>query len=426
MALVHIQTHGCAFNQADSEAMMAQLVRDGHRLTDDRERADVVVLNTCTVKNKTIANFRKNLRDIHQPIVIAGCIPEADASRKDIKNLTCIGPSHLHHITQAVEDAMSERKTKSRWLGPAKDVEASQRVSLPQTLSKDAIGIVPISKGCLSNCSYCQTKLARGDLVSFGQRRIIEKVEQMLQEGARHIWLTSQDCAVWGLDIDSDIGTLLCTIAAIPGDFKIRLGMANPLFFSRFKKNLLDAFESPNVYKFLHIPVQSGSDHVLKVMRRGYRCADFKEIVTAFRQRFPDITIATDIIVGHPGESEEDFQKTLELLEVCRPHVVNFSKFSARPGTRASQMPAIEHDIVQNRMKRLKKCLATIFKKHNDALIGWEGDVWVEQQRKTGNVVARTATYRPVIVSGDHPPGRKLHIRVDGCTLYHLTGRILP
>ena len=194
----------------------------------------------------------------------------------------------------------------------------------------------------MSECTFCQTKLSKGDLVSYRLGDIVRQVKTEINEGCKEIWLTSTDNGCYGFDIGTDLPSLVNAVAEIPDDFMLRVGMMNPMYMPRIKEELVKSFENDKVFKFLHVPVQSGSDKVLHDMKRGHTANTYREIVQKVRERFENFTISTDIIVGFPSETEEDFEKTVKLIDETKPEVVNLSRYSARPGTEAAEWDQID------------------------------------------------------------------------------------
>ncbi len=227
------------------------------------------------------------------------------------------------------------------------------KTGLPKVRLNPIVGIVEIASGCMSECTFCQTKLARGDLQSYRLGDIVRQVSYEIKDGCKEIWLTSTDNGCYGLDIGTNLPELVSKVSDIPHEFMIRVGMMNPMYMPKIKSDLLKSFENDKVFKFLHVPVQSGSDRVLHEMKRGHTAGTFRDVVKRFRSKFPRFTISTDIIVGFPGETKQDFQSTVELITETRPDVVNLSKYSQRPGTPAAERIQIPVAEVKNRSKEL-------------------------------------------------------------------------
>ena len=214
---------------------------------------------------------------------------------------------------------------------------------------------IVVSRGCLGACTYCATKNARGNLHSYTIKNVVERVKDAVKKGAKKILLTSEDMGCYGKDIGVNLADLLKEIVKIPGDFEVRVGMMNPTFALEFLDDLVKVFKNEKIIKFLHIPVQSGNDVVLKRMNRAYAVEDFEKIVDYFRNEIPEIIISTDIICGFPGETELQFEDSLNLIKKVEPEVLNISKFYPRPGTPAKNMKQLSTRTIKERSIRMSK-----------------------------------------------------------------------
>lgn len=421
---VHIETFGCTFNQSDSEVLAGLLVRAGFELADSPAEADAVIVNSCTVKSRTYHDVRKRLADLsgseegHRPaVILAGCVPRVYQHSREFANFAQLGPDNLADAPEVVARALrGERIVRvARTEAP--------RLALPHIRRNPAVEIIPINKGCLGSCTFCQTVIARGRLFSFPEDEIVERAARAASTGARIICLTSQDCGAYGLDRGTNLPRLLRRIAEIPGDFRVRLGMANPDLIKLYLDDLVEALAHPRFFRFAHVPVQSGSDAVLQAMNRLYTADDFRRIVTALRRRLPDITIATDIITGFPTETEADFEASLALVGELRLPVVNRSRFSPRPGTRAARLAPLPAIVSRERSRRMaafhRRLAGELLRAHTDRTAG----VIVESNPRPGVALARDDAYRPVILRGPFQPGESLEVRILGAEDFHLLGR---
>ena len=274
-----------------------------------------------------------------------------------------------------------------------------------------------------SECTFCQTKLAKGDITSYRVGDVVRQVKEEVLSGCSEIWLSSTDNGCYGLDIGSDLPELVNAVSAIRGDFMIRVGMMNPMYMPRIRDNLLSAYENSNVYKFIHVPVQSGSNLVLAAMKRGHTVGTFEDVVKKMRNRFEQFTISTDIIVGFPTESDDDFEQTVSLLERTRPDIVNISKYSARPGTDAAKMDKIDPKTVKHRSQKITKVVSAISSESNKKWIGWSGKVLFSED--TGNGIrGRNYAYKPIYVSKGAYVGLSCNVRITGSTTNSLLGQI--
>lgn len=413
---VYIETQGCSLNHADTETMAGYLKQEGLFLVDSEEDADVVVYNTCTVKNPTQDSFLARLKQQEKPVVVAGCIPQADKQGL-LDGYTRIGTQQLHTITQAVTTAASGGTLVRIGSGDEK------RLGGPKIRLNPHVEIVPICAGCLSNCTYCKTKQARGNLVSYRPSDIEAQVRAAVDQGVKEVWLTSQDNGAYGMDIKTNPGELLERVARIEGDFRIRFGMTNPDWTKKWLSELIKAYDNKRVYTFLHLPIQSGSDAVLKHMRRRCTADDIREIVYAFRKYFPDITIATDIICGYPAETEEDFQETLALVKELKFPIIHISKFYPRPDTPAAGMDKLLTGVVKERSKALTELFESKeWSEQHAHRVGKVYDVLFTEKKGTSNI-GRTANYLPVIVhSTQDYSGTWQRVRIKTTTRDDLRG----
>jgi MiaB-like tRNA modifying enzyme len=321
-------------------------------------------------------------------VILTGCLPGANPASAQASGADAVLPlQHIAEINSAIEGK-----------GCAKALPVI-KPELPKLRHSDsAIAIVAISEGCLGACSYCATRFARGRLRSFPVESIVREVESALEHGYREVQLTSQDTAVYGRDTSTSLPELLGELVDLPYEFRIRVGMMNPTFAGDIFDDLLQVFESRKVYKFLHLPVQSGSNLVLRHMRRGYRVEDFTQLVAEFRRRFPDSTLSTDLIVGYPTEGEEDFQKSLELIKEIKPEVLNITRFSPRPGTEAAKLRDVHDWVKKERSRRLTALMREVGLERNRRYLGRRLTVLVTKHGKHGTLLARSDAYRQVVV----------------------------
>lgn len=287
------------------------------------------------------------------------------------------------------------------------------------------IEITPISSGCLSSCTYCKTKFARGKLASYRVGAIVRHIENSLHEGCREFWLTSQDNGCYGYDIESNIAELLNALVDVQGDFKVRVGMMNPQYIEDYLPELIRAYRSEKIFKFLHIPVQAGSDTVLKDMKREYDTETFKRVVKKLRDNFPEMTLSTDIICGFPTETREDFEKTIYLVQEVRPSIINISRFWPRPGTVAAHLKLLPGEETKKRSTELKNIFDKIALRENQKWVGWKGEVLIDEQGKNNTWIGRNFAYMQVILHGHHTLGETATVRIDRATRYDLRAHIV-
>jgi len=349
---IYASVYGCPSNIADCEMALGLLQETGFEIVDDSGKSDLNIIFTCIVKTPTEQRMVQRIQQLTKtgkPLIVAGCMPKTSqrAIEKINPNASLLGPDSIEHIVDAVRAALEGKKVI--FVGD----ERKTKPGLPRVRKKESIGIVPISIGCLSDCSYCAVKFARGKLKSYPIEKIVQDVEALVKDGCKEIWLTSQDNGCYGLDIGTSLAELLEEVCKIKDDFKIRVGMMNPMHIKKFLDELVDAYKNEKIMKFLHLPMQSGSDRILQTMKRGYTVVKFEKIVERLKKEIPNLFLSTDVIVGFPGESDEDFQATVALMKKIKPGKVNVSKFGARAGTKAAKMKQIPTKTINERSKNL-------------------------------------------------------------------------
>lgn len=419
---VYVEGHGCSASLADTEILQGLIEHGGYELVEDQLAADVSVLVTCSVKSVTEERMISRIRDISQNgarrLIVAGCLPKADPAKIKSINpaLSMIGPGNLDQIVPTINDALSGKRTIA--------LESSKLVKLgmPRSRMNKVVGIVEISSGCQSGCTFCQVKLVKGNVFSYPEDQIVDEVRNMIAHGSKEIWLTSTDNAAYGRDSKTTLPRLIRKVTSLKGNFKIRVGMMNPLLTRNLADELVDCFKDEKVFKFIHLPVQSGSERVLKLMRRGYRLDDFYEIVEVFRNTIHGITLSTDMIVGFPTETESEFEESQELLKKVRPEIVNISRFGPRRGTIASTLEGqIDASTSKSRSMRMTGLVKQIQRVTNSNWIGWKGRVLIDEIVKDA-VVGRNFAYKPCLFTKDQLPltaeilGKEVIGCVNSCT----------
>jgi len=420
MAKIFVEAYGCSASFADSEMISGLIVNGGHTLVDNSSKSDLNIVVTCSVKDATANKMIHRIKSLKsKPLVVAGCFPKAEKStvEKFSGNASLLGPNSLGMTLQVIDSALNGKKQVA-----LEDSDLS-KVGLPKVRLNPVVGIVEIASGCMSECTFCQTKLSKGDLSSYRLGDIVRQVQTEIKEGCKEVWLTSTDNGCYGFDIGTDLPSLVNAVVEIPDDFMIRIGMMNPMYMPRIKEDLIKSFENDKVFKFLHIPVQSGSDKVLHDMKRGHTVSTFREIVKKVKERFGDFTISTDIIVGFPSETEEDFQKTVDLLDEVRPDVVNLSKYSTRPGTEAAEWKQIDVAEVKRRSKIIFDQIRKTSMENNKKWIGWTGKVLFDEKTNDG-IKGRNFAYKPVFVRNEVDIGQYHTIEITNVTVNSLLGKI--
>jgi len=403
---IFIKTFGCTLNQRDSE----EIIKNVNYTTDEKEitKANYIIINTCGVKEQTehkIINYLNKLKQkniLESKIIICGCL--VDINPQILKN---IFPNANYFKTNQINEI-------NKLFLKKKQIKQKQKSKLTK--------IVKISNGCLGDCNYCAVKFARGKLKSRNPKEIIDEIKEAINSGAKEIYLTAQDTGCYGLDINTNIVELLNLILKTKGDFKIRLGMGNPQFFIKYYKELGEILKNKKMYKFIHIPLQSGDKEVLKKMNRYYTPEEWMFLVNYFRKTLKNITIATDIIVGYPEETQEQYNNTLKLIQKTKPDIINISRFGRRPGIKANQFNDIKGVIKKQRSRELTELSNKISLENNLKYIGRIKRTLITEIGK-GCYIGRTQEYKPVVVYEKTKIGETLKIKIIDAKPHYLIGK---
>ncbi|OED30077.1 tRNA (N(6)-L-threonylcarbamoyladenosine(37)-C(2))-methylthiotransferase [Methanosphaera sp. WGK6] len=396
---IYLETHGCTFNQADSDIMMNMLL-DDHEIVYDLEEADVIILNTCYVKLPTEQKMITKIRKIQteypdKKLIIGGCMVEVDPVRlnKFAGDNCWIGPHKLDKIGEVVDKAMNDEIVHE--YGKTTVIKAGKNKKQNDSL----IHILQICEGCNGACTFCCTRIARGFLVSYPIDIIVDEAKDAIEHGCKELQVTAQDSACFGLDNDESFADLLNELGQIEGDFRIRVGMMHPKSLKDQLPEVIAAFKNNDkIFNFVHLPIQTGSKKVLEEMNRQHTLDDFKYMVNEFRKEIPDMSLATDIIVGYPTETEDDFEETLDLLREIKPDIIHISKYMHRPGAKSNTLQEIDHKTMKSRSHRLNEVKTEVMLDNNKKYEGSKQKVLITSKGSSGGYVGYTDSYKNVIV----------------------------
>ena len=431
---IYIETYGCAANINNSEILAGLLSQAGHNIINNESIADTIILNTCVVKGKTENKIKRRIQDLKKSkklTIITGCMPETNA--KQIKQLNentiLLGTHHFKEITKIIKDFKEDKldwEKQDYYLSEVNE----EKLNLPKKPINSLISIIQISEGCLGNCTYCKTKLAKGKLFSYPQEKILSSIKSDLQNGAKEVWLTSQDLANYGMDKEDkkqQLPQLLKEIIALPYKFKLRLGMMDPNNVLPILDELIEIYKSPKLYKFIHIPIQSASNEVLKHMNRLYTIKQIEEIINKFRKQFPNITIATDIIIGYPTETDKDFKKSLEFIKTFKPDVFNLSKFSSHKGTEAEKLKELPIEILNKRNTEIMKAHQETALENKQKFKDKTIKVLINKKMQGNLYEARDDNYNIVLINSTDKSilGKNKEVKIKQVGVHHLIGELI-
>ncbi len=422
---VFIESYGCTFNQADGQIIAGNLQANDIDIVDNIDEADIVIVNTCYVKLPTedkmtfrIQKLQKEYPD--KKIIVGGCMVEIDPEKLDKigPDVSWIGPHQLNKSASVVNATYCGDVIRET--GFSKE----SKVCVPKVGDESLIHILQICEGCLGACTFCCTRFARGPLNSYPIEDIVSEAQRAIENGVCEIQLTAQDTAAFGRDSGEKLSDLIKEVDNLKGDFRVRVGMMHPKNILNDVDEIIDAMKHPKVYDFIHLPVQSGSDKVLSEMRRGHTVEQYKDIVSKFKKEIPDVTLATDIIVGYPTESDEDFDETVKLLEEIRPSIIHLSKYQHRKGAISSSLPEIPREIMKKRSKFLSQIKERITERENEELLNSVQKVLVIEKGSKGGYIAKTNSYIPVIID-DVELGTFVDVKITEATSTYLKSELL-
>lgn len=431
----YIDTYGCTSNKADSY-IISSILKKSKYTEVNIENAEYIIVNTCAVKQQTENKIKAQLRNLYEMykkdsnrhIIIAGCLPHIapdyiEIIKKIIPNFSAIiDLDNIHEIPLILE----ELKAGNRNL-IFKNKELIDKTQFLIDHPKGKLtGIIPISEGCQGSCTYCCVKNARGKLNCYDPEKIIRNINHQLEQGIKQILLTSQDCSVYEHNTVK-LYDLIKNIVDLNYKFYLRIGMLNPRFLIENFEQLELIYNLNKVYQFLHIPIQSGSDDILTVMNRPYKISDIYEKIELLKKKFPLLTISTDIICGFPGETDTDFQKTIDLIKWLKPEILNISKFTPRPATKAKQMQQVNSRVIKQRSIQLSKIFRESLIDMNKHWEGWEGEVLIlHSSERENQAFGRNLAYKNIFIenyTGEY--GKFKDIRIDKVDGFNLFGTLI-
>ena len=414
---VYLEVYGCTANKSDASLIKGILKDNSYKIVENIHDADFIVLLTCTVIDTTeqrMLSRLKTFKKTGKKIIVAGCMASIQSSsiRKIIPDAKLLPPQYPYHIVDILENKETTFVDKNK--------------TLFSKYYEDVIAPISIAEGCMFSCTYCITCLARGKLKSYPIDEITQDIYSAIRDGCKEIQLTTQDTSSYGLDCGRNLGELLDNLSEIKGGYRVRVGMMNPYTALKNIDSIIKGFENPKIYKFLHLPVQSGDNDILKKMNRKYTVDDFLKIIKKFRKKYPNITISTDVIVGFPTETDEQFQHTIDLLKTVKPDITNITRYSARPKTKAKTMKGrIKTDVVKQRSKKLTELCSIISKENNFKHIRKKYSALVTEKGKENTFVGRAENYKPIVIKEQVEIGEFIPVEITNSASTYLFGSII-
>ncbi|MCK4757254.1 MAG: tRNA (N(6)-L-threonylcarbamoyladenosine(37)-C(2))-methylthiotransferase [Thermoplasmata archaeon] len=418
-----LEAYGCTLNKGEANELAGLLHGQGHEFVNHDEDYDWAVLFTCGVIETTEQKMLKRISQLageNKKLFVCGCLGPICESKilKVAPEAMLFPPASNTQILEVITTAISSCSNSS-------PMPSSAPSMMPAPENK--VGILPIATGCLGDCAYCITRFARGPLKSRQLADIKSRARALINSGVAELQITAQDTAVYGMDIGEKprLPDIMNSISQLDANFMARVGMMNPAATLEILEPLIQAFGNDRIFKFIHLPVQSGSDEILQNMGRKYTTSDLFNIIESLRHAYPDMTISTDIITGFPGETDDQFQDSVELVKKLEPDIINVTRFSPRPGTTAAKMKdQISGWKSKDRSRIITSLRFEISRKKLSARIEEKMKVIATEYRKPGTTFLRTGNYQPVVVDQEIALGEWYFIKIIGNTDTHLIGEL--
>lgn len=425
----YLETWGCQQNYHRTEAIASLLSDEGYTITDDLSQADLIVFNTCAVRERAedkVAGRVGQIQRERKPesiLGIGGCM----AQYKDeelFQQLTAVdfvfGTSNISQIPALIEKARDGCKV-------ANTPDPSSFESLSCRRSSDYFAWVTIAEGCSNSCSYCIVPQVRGPMRSRNPEEIMEEVNQLVDEGYKEIQLLGQNVNAYGQDLNDATACFSELLKRVAATEIPRISFTTP-HPAEMDQSTIDVLTSRNsICRHLHLPLQSGSNSVLRIMNRNYSREEYLDLIDSIRSRDPEINITTDIIVGHPGEKERDFRKTLDLIEFVEFGSVYVAKFSPRPQTRSASLEdEVSEEVKDRRLQKVLQYQKQQITDRNQRFIGTTNEVLVESEaRDQDKIFGKNEFKKTVVFTGDpHLVGTLVEVNITAVEDGRLYGKL--
>lgn len=444
----YIQTFGCQMNENDSRLLASLLQSNGYTEVDAPEKAGVIIINTCCVRenaeNKALG-YLGSIKKLYEEdrsriIVICGCMMQQKGMAETIKSkyryvkiiMGTFSASRLpEYIAEVSATGRSIIDVEEHYDGTELKHTCA---TVEEALDGDYKAQVNISYGCNNFCSYCIVPYVRGRERSRSAADILEEIQLLAEHGVKEVQLLGQNVNSYGKDLSAeeacDFAALLSQVCQVPGIQRVRYMTSHPRDFSRHLVDVIQ--ENPKVCRHFHLPLQAGCDELLQRMNRGYTTAYYGELLSYIRSRVPDAVVTTDLIVGFPGETEEQFRQTLDFIRECRFDAAYTFIYSQRSGTPAAKMPEqIPEDVKKDRLQRLMDVQNEISLEHNRQMLGKIYEVMVEGLSKNNKSMLSGRTEGNKIVVFPAPEDEELHpgdclkVRITGAHTWNLEGELV-
>ncbi len=377
---IYFESYGCTLQKSESSLYLNKLLKDeNNQIVNSPEEADLSLIGTCVVIKHTEDRMVKRISSLSK---VSG----------NVQVLGCLATVNGNTIESGNVQVLKPREFRSFYEGDLDGIE----------IKSDIYDGIPINQGCTGSCNFCISHIARGKLLSRGIDKIVNQINMELDRNIKEIRISSLDTAAYGKDIGTDLAELVNRISSIGRDFYLRVGMLEPRNTYDILDKLVDAYRHDRVFKFLHLPVQSAENNVLSAMNREYTIEEAEAVWQKFHDAFPDMSIATDIILGYYNDSRAGFEKTMKFLEKYNPDIINVTRFSPRPYTKDYNKTPLNSNLLKEWSNEIISLHREQMEKKLDSYLGREEKVLITEKGKNGTMVGRDINYRPVVLKGNY------------------------
>ena len=377
---IYFESYGCTLQKSESSLYLNKLLKDeNNQIVNSPEEADLSLIGTCVVIKHTEDRMVKRISSLSK---VSG----------NVQVLGCLATVNGNTIESGNVQVLKPREFRSFYEGDLDGIE----------IKSDIYDGIPINQGCTGSCNFCISHIARGKLLSRGIDKIVNQINMELDRNIKEIRISSLDTAAYGKDIGTDLAELVNRISSIGRDFYLRVGMLEPRNTYDILDKLVDAYRHDKVFKFLHLPVQSAENNVLSAMNREYTIEEAEAVWQKFHDAFPDMSIATDIILGYYNDSRAGFEKTMKFLEKYNPDIINVTRFSPRPYTKDYNKTPLNSNLLKEWSNEIISLHREQMEKKLDSYLGREEKVLITEKGKNGTMVGRDINYRPVVLKGNY------------------------
>ncbi len=397
---IYMESYGCTLNKSETGLYVNRLLSEGNEITQSPDNADLRIIGTCVVIQHTEEKMLRRISDLssHGKVQVMGCLPPISAGT----------------IASDRIIPMQKRESLEFYTGALDSIDIRD----PSIFSG-----IPINQGCTGSCNFCISHIARGKLVSRPVEKIVGQVELQLARGIREVRLSSLDSAAYGKDLSYRLNHLVNSVTGIKDRFMLRIGMMEPRNTHEILQPLLASYSSEKVFKFLHLPVQSGDDRILSMMNREYTVETFMDIVSAYRESYGDSTLSTDIITGYYGDDEASYDATVRMIERTRPEIINITRFSPRPFTHDYDKKIPPSNKIKKWSRDLTELHHSITREAMEKHVGTFRRIMITEHGKNSTSVGRDSAYRPVIIDGLMPLYSELECEIVDSSDTYLIGK---